>query len=97
MSRVGGRLWRHQKVPADGNKMKRGSDEDEAVPNGVSERYDAITFEEHDPYNIEGATGSQLNETGRLLLLTQMLNVKMSLIISMYGLHTTTNNTRTKR
>lgn len=60
-------------MPADGDEMERCPDEDEAVPDRVSEWYDTIALEENDSYDVEGATGSQFRQTGRLFLFSHNL------------------------
>jgi len=55
-------------VAADGDEVNRGADEDEAVPDGVRERYDAVTLEEDDADDVDDAAGRQLVQSGNLFL-----------------------------
>jgi len=55
-------------MPADGGEVNGGADEDEAVPDGVRERYDAVALEEHDADHVDDTAGGQLTQPGHLLL-----------------------------
>jgi len=65
---VGGRRRRTEEMSADGDEVNGGADEDEAVPDGVRERHDAVTLEEHDADHVDDAAGGQLGQPGHLLL-----------------------------
>lgn len=44
-------------MAADGDEVNGGADEHKAVPDGVRERHDAVTFEEHNTDHVDDATG----------------------------------------
>jgi len=59
---------RAEQVAADGDEVNAGADEDEAVPDSVRERYDAVALEEDDADDVDDTTGSQLVQSRHLLL-----------------------------
>jgi len=57
-----------EQVTADGGEVQGGADEDEAVPDGVRERHDAVALEEDDADHVDEAAGRQLRQTRHVLL-----------------------------
>jgi len=78
-------------MSADCDKVYGGADEDEAVPDGVCEWYDAVAFEEHNSDHVDGTAGCQLVQTGHLFLYVEYNSKHTTLLYGELLNHTHAN------